>query len=49
MRQNFKKARVTVQGDSLRIFSPKKDELQAVMELLRRQDLGIPLQFTNYR
>lgn len=49
VRQEFKKVKVSVQGDTLRIFSPKKDELQAVMALLRDQDFGIPLQFTNYR
>jgi len=33
----------------VRVFSPKKDELQAAMQALRDADLGIPLQFTNYR
>ena len=49
IRQDFKKVRVSVQGDALRVFSPKKDELQAVMQVLRDNDFGIPLQFTNYR
>jgi len=49
VRQEFKKVKVSVQGDTLRVFSPKKDELQAVMALLREHDFGIPLQFTNYR
>jgi cyclic-di-GMP-binding protein len=49
VRQRFKKVRVTIQGDSLRVFSSSKDELQAVLQLLREEDLGLPLQFTNYR
>lgn len=49
IRQNFKKVKVSIQGDSLRVFSSSKDDLQAVMELLREQDFGLPLQFTNYR
>jgi cyclic-di-GMP-binding protein len=49
VRGEFKKVKVSVQGDTLRVSSPKKDELQAVMQLLRDHDFGIPLQFTNYR
>ncbi|MGO8684750.1 MAG: YajQ family cyclic di-GMP-binding protein [Thermoleophilia bacterium] len=49
IRQQFKKVKVSIQGDSLRVFSSSKDDLQAVMELLREQDFGLPLQFTNYR
>jgi uncharacterized protein YajQ (UPF0234 family) len=49
IRQSFKKVKVQIQGDSVRVFSPKKDELQAAMQALRDEDFGIPLQFTNYR
>jgi len=49
LRQRFKKLRLQVQGDAVRVFSPKKDELQAAMQALRDHDFGIPLQFTNYR
>ena len=49
IRQQFKKVKVSIQGDSLRVSSSSKDELQAVMELLRKQDFDLPLQFTNYR
>jgi uncharacterized protein YajQ (UPF0234 family) len=49
LRQDFKKVKVQVQGDTLRIFSTSKDELQAVIAALREQDWGIPLQFINYR
>ena len=39
----------SIQGDQLRVTGKKKDDLQAVISLLRESDFGIPLQFTNYR
>ena len=38
-----------VQGDTVRVSSKKKDDLQAAIALLKEADFGIPLQFTNYR
>ncbi|MFG1844067.1 YajQ family cyclic di-GMP-binding protein [Micromonospora carbonacea] len=38
-----------IQGDQLRVTGKKKDELQAVIALLKSEDFGIALQFTNYR
>jgi uncharacterized protein YajQ (UPF0234 family) len=38
-----------IQGDELRISGKKKDDLQAVMSLLRGTDLDVALQFVNYR
>lgn len=49
LRQRFKRVKVQIQGDTLRVFSSSKDELQAVMAALREEDWGIPLQFINYR
>lgn len=49
LRQDFKKVKCQIQGDTLRISSTSKDELQAVQTALRDQDWGIPLQFVNYR
>ena len=43
------KAQASVQGDQVRVSSRSKDTLQEVMQALREQDLGIPLQFTNLR
>jgi uncharacterized protein YajQ (UPF0234 family) len=37
------------QGDSIRVNSKKRDDLQAVITLLKGEDLGIPLQFENFR
>ena len=44
-----KKAQASIQGDTVRISSKDRDELQAIIALLRGKDLGIELQFTNYR
>ena len=38
-----------IQGDQLRVSGKKKDDLQAVITLLKDTDLGVALQFTNYR
>jgi cyclic-di-GMP-binding protein len=37
------------QGDSVRVQSKKRDDLQGVMQTLKAADLGIPLQFNNFR
>ena len=38
-----------IQGDELRVTGKKRDDLQAVIALLKAADLGIPLQFQNFR
>ena len=38
-----------VQGDQLRVSAKKKDDLQAVIALLKGKDFDFALQFTNYR
>jgi cyclic-di-GMP-binding protein len=38
-----------IQGDQLRVSGKKKDDLQAVIALLKQADLDVALQFTNYR
>ncbi|HIR90984.1 MAG TPA: YajQ family cyclic di-GMP-binding protein [Candidatus Limicola stercorigallinarum] len=43
------KVKVTIEADKLRVTSASKDALQAVIQFLRDQDYGQPLQFTNYR
>ena len=51
VRDAIKKVTVAIQGESLRITSKSKDDLQQVIALLREQekDLEVPLQFENYR
>ena len=38
-----------IQGDQVRVSGKNKDDLQSVMQLLKDTDLGIDMQFTNYR
>ena len=38
-----------IQGDQLRVSGKKRDDLQAVIAMLKDADLDIALQFTNYR
>ena len=49
VKDSKKKAQVSIQGDSVRISSKDRDELQAIIAMLRGRDLGLELQFTNYR
>ena len=37
------------QGDQVRVTGKKRDDLQAVIALLKEEDFGIPLQFNNFR
>lgn len=45
----LKKVQAAIQGDTVRVSSPSKDELQGVMGLLKEQDFGVELKFGNYR
>ena len=43
------KVQASIQGDQVRVTGKNKDDLQRVMAMVRERDLGIPLQFVNYR
>ncbi len=43
------KVQAQIQGDQVRVTGKKRDDLQAVMALLREASLEQPLQFTNFR
>lgn len=47
--QKMTKVQATIQADQVRVSSPSKDELQAVMQMLRAHDFDVELQFGNYR
>jgi uncharacterized protein YajQ (UPF0234 family) len=47
--RGFKKVQLAIQGDQVRVSSPSRDELQAVMAALKGEDFGIELGFGNYR
>lgn len=45
----IKKVQTEIQGEQMRISSPKRDDLQAVMGYIKEKDFGLELQFGNYR
>ncbi len=47
--EGYKGVQAQIQGDQLRVSGKKKDDLQAVIALLKSKDFGIALQFVNYR
>jgi uncharacterized protein YajQ (UPF0234 family) len=49
IKDSKKKAQASIQGDTVRVVSKDKDTLQEIMALLRGKDVGVELQFTNFR
>lgn len=49
IRGNAAKVKTQIQGDAVRVTSSSKDDLQAVMQLIRSTDFEFPVAFTNYR
>ncbi len=43
------KVQVAIQGDELRVTGKKRDDLQAVIQMLKGLDLDQPLQYVNFR
>ena len=44
-----KTVKTQIQGDEIRVTSKKRDDLQAVIAMLKKADLDVALQFVNYR
>ena len=49
IREAYPKVKSQIQGDSVRVSSTSKDDLQGVMTLLREQNFDFPVEFENYR
>jgi uncharacterized protein YajQ (UPF0234 family) len=49
IKDSKKKAQASIQGDTVRVSSKDRDELQSIIALLRGREMGLDLQFTNYR
>ena len=45
----LKKVQASIQGEQVRVSAPAKDDLQEAIQLLRKGDFGVELQFGNYR
>jgi uncharacterized protein YajQ (UPF0234 family) len=49
LKEELPKIKTQIQGDSVRVMSPKKDELQQAMQLINSKDFDFPVKYTNYR
>ncbi|MFP5229961.1 MAG: YajQ family cyclic di-GMP-binding protein [Acidobacteriota bacterium] len=49
IKDSKKKVQASIQGDTVRVSSKDRDALQEIIALLRGRDIGIDMQFTNYR
>jgi cyclic-di-GMP-binding protein len=49
IREQLSKVQPSIQGDAIRVVAKSKDDLQAVIQFLKTEDLPVALQFTNYR
>lgn len=49
LKEELPKVKAQIQGEAIRVMSPKKDELQQAMQLLQSKDFDFPLTFTNFR
>jgi len=45
----LKKVQAAIQGDTVRVSSASKDDLQGVIALLKQKEFGVELKFGNYR
>tara|TARA_B100000700_G_C14663343_1_gene677430 strand:+ start:195 stop:680 length:486 start_codon:yes stop_codon:yes gene_type:complete len=43
------KVQIKINGNELRVDGKKKDDLQSVMQMIENSDIGIPIQFINFR
>ena len=43
------KVQVAIQGEQVRVTGKKRDDLQLVIAMLKDKDLGLPLQYINFR
>ena len=49
IRDSKLKVQAQIQGDQVRISGKKRDDLQSAIQLLKAQDIDLPLQFINFR
>jgi cyclic-di-GMP-binding protein len=49
IKNSKKKVQASIQGDLVRVSGKDRDALQETIALLKQQDFGIDMQFTNYR
>jgi uncharacterized protein YajQ (UPF0234 family) len=49
MKESKLKVQAAIQGDKVRVTGKQRDDLQSAIALLRKAQVGLPLQFVNLR
>jgi len=49
LKESKLKVQTQIQGEQLRVTGKKRDDLQTAMKILKEAELGMPLQFQNFR
>ncbi len=49
IKQQKMKVQAAIQGDKVRVTGKKRDDLQQTMAMLKESNLGVPLQYENFR
>lgn len=49
LKEALPKVKTQIQGEGIRVMSPKKDQLQEAMQLIQSKEFDFPIVFTNYR
>ena len=49
IKSNKLKVQISIQGNEIRVTGKKRDDLQTVIELVKKMDIEIPLQYINFR
>lgn len=49
IKESKMKVQASIQGDQVRVTGKKRDDLQEAIALLKKADIGLPLQYQNFR
>ncbi len=49
IKDSKQKVQASIQGEQVRVTGKKRDDLQSTIQLLKESDIGLPLQFNNFR
>ena len=49
LKEEFPKVKTQIQGETVRVTSPKRDVLQNVINMVKAHEFDFPVNFTNYR
>ena len=49
VKSSIAKVQASINGEEVRITGKKRDDLQSMIDLLKQNDIGVPLQYQNFR